>query len=86
MNSLAYGDFGSIPQLIRETGSLIRHVHLHDCDGRDNHLPIGAGSVEFGVCIQALREVGYRGALSLEIQGDDLHQSEYRRAILNWVS
>jgi sugar phosphate isomerase/epimerase len=47
---------------IKLAGSRIRHVHLAD----NNRLLPGRGSIDWPRCIDALREVGFDGYLSLE--------------------
>lgn len=50
-------------QLIKEHASLIRHVHINEMDGRHP----GTGSYDFSVPMQALKDIGYDGWLSLEV-------------------
>ena len=50
-------------QLIKEHADLIRHVHINEMDGRHP----GTGSYDFSVPLQALKDVGYQGWLSLEV-------------------
>ncbi len=50
-------------ELIRRHASLIRHVHINEMDGRHP----GTGSYDFSVPLQALKDVGYDGWLSLEV-------------------
>ncbi len=50
-------------QLIKEHAELIRHVHINEMDGRHP----GTGSYDFSVPLQALRDIGYKGWLSLEV-------------------
>ena len=47
----------------------LRHLHIHDSDGRRDHLEIGQGIVDFG----ELREVlgSYPFAMALETRNDD---------------
>ena len=57
---------GSIRSFIREEGQLIRNVHLHDCDGKRDHLPLGEGIVDFEGIIDELKAHKYEGSLNLE--------------------
>ena len=50
-------------QLIKQHASLIRHVHINEMDGRHP----GTGSYDFSIPMQALRDIGYGGWLSLEV-------------------
>ena len=60
----------------------IGHVHMSDNLGvRDDHLPLGAGNINFGAVVQALQNVGYDDTITLEIFVDDrrdLQKSLYR--------
>ena len=50
-------------QLIKLHAELIRHVHINEMDGRHP----GTGSYDFAVPMQALKDIGYSGWLSLEV-------------------
>ncbi len=50
-------------ELIKKHADLIRHVHINEMDGRHP----GTGTYDFSVPLQALKDVGYRGWLSLEV-------------------
>ena len=52
-----------LPQAIHALAGKIGHVQFADCPGRNQP---GTGGVDFGAAIQALREVGYSGALAAE--------------------
>jgi sugar phosphate isomerase/epimerase len=56
------------PTAIRELGDRIFHVHLKDVERPGEHVtcPHGAGCVDIPACIEALVEIGYAGALSIE--------------------
>jgi sugar phosphate isomerase/epimerase len=77
---LAPGDRGNASfELIARFASRIRHVHLHDNLGGDRskddlHLPIGQGVVDFPGILGALRDVGYEGGFSFEVQLDHVER------------
>lgn len=52
-----------LPEVIRKHFPRIRHVHLNELDGR---YP-GAGDFAFGPVLQTLRDLNYRGWLSVEV-------------------
>lgn len=52
-----------LPDVIRKHFARIKHVHLNELDGR---YP-GAGNFAFGPVLQTLRDLGYRGWLSVEV-------------------
>lgn len=61
--------------LIARFGARIRHLHVSDNFGRhDDHLPVGAGSVDFAALADALRHTGYDETITLEVFADDRAQ------------
>lgn len=47
----------------------IAHVHLSDCDGKKHgDLPPGRGVVQFPPYLEALRDAGFNGAVSIELE------------------
>ena len=65
-----YREFGSIGGLIRHVGSRLVHVHAHDYDGALDHLPVGAGKLDWTDIATGLRSIGYRGVVCLELNPD----------------
>ncbi len=65
-----YRDLGSIAGLIDHVGPRLFYVHAHDYDGVHDHIPIGAGTIEWPPIIEALKRIGYRGVLCLELNPD----------------
>jgi sugar phosphate isomerase/epimerase len=50
----------------------IGHIHASDNLGKeDNHLPIGAGTVEFPKVIKSLKQAGYDDTMTLEVFSRD---------------
>ena len=64
---------GSSPEaMIRAFADRLHHIHLHDNNGQaDLHLPPGTGTIDWPAVMQALREVGYDGTITLEIFSPD---------------
>ena len=53
---------------LRIFGDRIGHVHASDNHGkRDDHLPIGKGSIDFPKVVKALKEIGYNDTVTLEV-------------------
>ena len=45
------------------------HVHISDCDGKvHGDLPPGRGVVKFAPYLQAIKELGFEGAVSIELE------------------
>jgi sugar phosphate isomerase/epimerase len=55
-------------QFIQRHGQRLAHVHISDNQGtRDEHLPMGEGTIDFQFLAHALRTIGYRDTFTLEI-------------------
>jgi sugar phosphate isomerase/epimerase len=61
---------GEIPHYaVYQLGGRIYHTHLSDNDGQSNaHWRPGKGKVDWAATVRALRDVGYDGVLSLELE------------------
>jgi sugar phosphate isomerase/epimerase len=58
--------------LIRRFPDRIDHVHVSDNFGKDdNHLPVGAGIIDFSRIIKALKGIGYDGTATFEVFSRD---------------
>jgi sugar phosphate isomerase/epimerase len=61
-----------ILSFIRRFPDRIGHVHASDNRGRsDDHLPIGAGTIDFWKVVQALKKIGYDETITLEVFAKD---------------
>lgn len=50
----------------------ISHIHASDNLGEeDNHLPVGAGTVNFTEIVKAIKEIGYDDTITLEVFSKD---------------
>jgi len=60
------------PKFLRKFYGRLGHVHLSDNFGqRDDHLPLGAGRVDYKTPIEKLKKRGYKGTVTLEIFSKD---------------
>jgi sugar phosphate isomerase/epimerase len=59
-----------MPALIREFGKKIFNIHLKDHIGMQS-VPIGEGEIDLKGIIKTLDEIGYEGALAIEIESVD---------------
>ncbi|MEZ4529372.1 MAG: sugar phosphate isomerase/epimerase family protein [Desulfobacterales bacterium] len=61
-----------IKEFFRLAGKRIRHIHVSDNKGkRDDHLPVGKGSIDFSEIIRELKKIGYAETVTLEIFTED---------------
>jgi len=66
------GDRSRALEFIQRYGYRIGHIHANDNFGKeDNHLPIGAGIIEFERIIKALRETSYDETITIEVFSKD---------------
>ncbi len=68
-------------EILAAYGDRLRHVHLHDNKGglEDLHLPLGAGNLDLPDVVQALKQVGYDGTVTLEVFSPNRHYLTYSR-------
>ena len=65
-------DGSKLHDFIRRFSHRIGHVHLSDNFGkRDDHLPIGEGTIDFDSVAKALKDCGYDDTITLEIFSED---------------
>lgn len=75
--ALSHSKAAGIPRL----AGRIAHVHLSDCDGtKHGDLPPGRGVVEFLPYLRALKETGFNGVISIELE-----YSPEPAKIVDWV-
>lgn len=71
--------YGNIEGFIRKFRDKILHVHVHDFDGRKDHLGLGKGKTDFKGIINCLKETGYRDSLCFELNPAFLSRTEILR-------
>jgi len=73
-----------ILDFIRRFGDRIGHIHASDNFGKeDNHLPIGAGVIDFRKVMKALRDIGYDDTITLEVFSRDKDYARISREKLS---
>ena len=70
-------------QALRELGSAVAHVHLKDIRAAGAHdtCALGDGIVDIAGCLAALREIDYRGVISIEHEPE--HYDPYPEVVLS---
>ncbi len=67
-------------ELVKLKGKAI-HVHISDCNGKvHGDLPPGRGVVKFAPYLQAIKELGIKGSVSIELE-----YSPDPKKIVEWV-
>jgi sugar phosphate isomerase/epimerase len=67
---------GQPEEAIRSLAGRISHVHLRDAVPGNINLSIGNGTVDFAGALEALRDAGFEGHFSLELEAHDLTHEE----------
>jgi len=69
-----------ILEFIEKFGPRIGHLHVSDNFGeRDDHIPLGAGKIDFLKIINALKQNGYDDTVTLEIFSEDRRELQKSR-------
>lgn len=64
----AYVGGDKLEGLLKAFGKQLCHVHLSDNRGRDDdHMPLGAGRIDWPRALRLLKERGYDGTMTLEV-------------------
>lgn len=62
----------SLDDLLATFGQRLRHVHLSDNRGyNDDHMPLGAGRINWPRTVRSLRTSGYNSTITLEVFAED---------------
>jgi sugar phosphate isomerase/epimerase len=75
-----YRPYGSVGRLARFLGDALFHLHVHDYDGKADHIEIGAGRVDFDDVLEALAAMAYGGVLCLELNPERCSPVGIRRS------
>lgn len=68
------GGMKNVLAFIRTFRGRIEHVHMHDNRGsRDDHLPLGAGSMDYQKVAGALKKSGYDKTVTFEVFAGEQH-------------
>jgi sugar phosphate isomerase/epimerase len=76
----------ALEDLLGVLGSRLRHVHMSDNRGQhDDHMPLGAGRINWTRAVRLLKQHGYDGTVTLEVFADDrdllLHSKDKLRRL-----
>ncbi len=69
-NGAGYRPYKTIQGLVMFLNEVLFHLHIHDYDGKNDHIEVGTGRVDFDGILKGLNTIGYRGALCLELNPD----------------
>lgn len=76
-----------VPETILTIGELVRHTHIKDVKRHGAHETclLGEGVAQVAVCLEALREIGYRGWYSWEDEPEDRNPFESAVRNRQWI-
>jgi sugar phosphate isomerase/epimerase len=58
----------NVPDEVRKLGQVLEHLHIHDNHGvKDEHLPLGGGTLNVEAFAGALAEIDYKGIYMFEL-------------------
>jgi sugar phosphate isomerase/epimerase len=67
-------------RFIKQFGPRIGHLHVSDNSGaRDDHIPVGSGTIDFLKIINTLKKCGYDDTATLEIFSEDRRELQESR-------
>lgn len=73
-----------ILKFIKKFGHRIGHLHVSDNFGeRDDHIPLGAGEIDFAKIVKALKKSGYDDTATLEIFSENRQALKKSREIFD---
>jgi len=68
-----YDGMKGVENYIKKFKNKIVHVHIHDNHGQcDEHLPLGAGSIDYKKVIKLLKKIKYNKTITFEVFSKDL--------------
>lgn len=74
----------TIADVIRDLKGYLVHIHVHDNHGEhDEHLLPGEGEIDFKPAADALREIGYRGIVIVELWKPEAPKQAARKGLKN---
>ena len=69
---IAGDDEADMAAFLAEHADRVSHFHLNDTYGQsDDHLPVGAGTIDFEAVFEPLAEVGWSGTMTMETKTID---------------
>ena len=62
----------TMKDLLEKVGNKLVHLHVHDNDGKDDqHLPIGAGRIDWEKVVKILKDAGYNDTITIELHSPE---------------
>ena len=65
--NMPYEEYGSLGNFIKSEHDLISNVHIHDYNGRRDHIAIGKGKIDFSFLTELKNNFKFRGPYTFEM-------------------
>lgn len=77
-HAFIYDEMRGVEKYVKAFKNKIVHIHMHDNHGKDDeHLPLGAGSIDWKKVIKLLKKINYNKTITFEVFSRDLDLLEF---------
>ena len=76
--NMPYEEYGSVANFIKSEHDLISNVHIHDYNGRRDHIAIGEGKIDFSFLAELKNNFKFRGPFIFEM-GFENHYGDFKK-------
>ena len=83
---IPYKEFGTMADALGSCRDVLNNIHLHNNDGTsDQHRGLLDGSADLKSCIRRLRDLDYRGTISIEVHPQTKDLSGEISTLMEWI-
>lgn len=76
--NMPYEEYGTVENFIKSEYNLIANVHIHDYNGRRDHITIGDGKIDFSFLAELKNNFKFRGPYIFEV-GFENHYNDFEK-------
>lgn len=76
--NMPYEEYGTVKNFIKSEHDLISNVHIHDYNGRRDHIAIGDGKIDFSFLAELKNNFKFRGPYIFEM-GFENHYDDFEK-------
>ena len=76
--NMPYEEYGSLENFIKSEHGLISNVHIHDYNGRRDHIAIGEGKIDFSFLAELKNNFKFKGPYIFEM-GFENHYDDFEK-------
>jgi sugar phosphate isomerase/epimerase len=86
VQEIPYKEFGTMADALGSCGDVLNNIHLHNNDGSsDQHRGLLDGSADLKSCIRRLRDLDYRGTISIEVRPQAGELAGEIATLMEWI-